>query len=198
MTAKSLTGKFIRTMIVEPAVYCRSKDDHRARSRYYQMADEAWGQFTGIHAGSTFSDHFGAGFKDGYSEYLYAGGNGSPPPVPPRRYWRDDWQTPEGHESIEHWYEGYRTGAAIAMSLGRRDVAVVPASTSNVCRALPPPGVVHPEIIPSGSPSDVPVVEPEMRAPLPNEILRPTPDRTSSLFDVLNSVVGRDKDTPST
>ena len=139
MNAKCMTGKFFRTMIAEPAVYCEPKDDRRAKSRYDRMAEQAWVPFSGEHAECMLSEHFQGGFRDGYSEYLYAGGNGTPPGVPPRRYWNDDWQTPDGHRAIEQWYDGYRAGANMAILQGRRHVAVVPSAQSTMFPTWQPP-----------------------------------------------------------
>lgn len=170
MTAKSITGKFVRTMVVEPIAYCECKDDSRARVRYYQMAEQAWTQFASVHALPPQSLHFGAGFKDGYSEYLYLGGTGAPPPVPPRHYWNDAWQTPEGHQAMEHWYEGYRAGAAVAMSQGRYHVAVVPASHACAGPSVPLAGPPGWETAPSRSRTDFPGGEPAVVQPLPEDV----------------------------
>ena len=65
-----------------------------------------------------FVDHpefraFGAGFRDGYRD-VASGGNGCPPPVPPRKYWSWKYQTPEGQCKVAAWFEGFGHGARAA------------------------------------------------------------------------------------
>jgi hypothetical protein len=48
------------------------------------------------------------------------------PPVPPNRYRRKEYMTPEGAAAIEEWYAGFRHGAATAMASGLRNLVVIP------------------------------------------------------------------------
>lgn len=148
ITGKGITGKFFRTVLWEPAVYCDRKDDARSRSRYDQLGEIAWIEVRNANAEMTFSPHFEQGFKEGYSEYLYAGGSSTPPPVPPRRYWNDRWQTPEGHVAIGDWYAGYHEGVALAVSQGCRHYAVVPGGANAPAMVCRLPEVVDPAVLP--------------------------------------------------
>jgi len=70
-------------------------------ARKYQFVDEP--QF---HA-------FGQGFRDGYCA-VASGGNGCPPPLPPRKYWNWRYQTAEGQAQVAAWFAGYPHGAQAA------------------------------------------------------------------------------------
>jgi hypothetical protein len=138
-------------VFLEPAVYCEPKDEARSKSRYRQVSEEAWLQVQSANPESTFSQHFEYGFKEGYSEYLYAGGSSAPPPIPPRHYWNDKWQTPEGHQAIGDWYAGFREGVAAAMAEGCRHYAVVPSplnADAAVCRL---PEIIDPLALPDAA-----------------------------------------------
>jgi hypothetical protein len=96
--------------------YCRYNDntnDFVMGWRNSVWARQAW------HAQKElFVDHpqfhaFGEGFRDGYIS-VASGGNGCPPPVPPRRYWNWRYQTPEGQAQVAAWWEGFPYGARAA------------------------------------------------------------------------------------
>ena len=74
------------------------------------------------------------GFQDGFADFLYAGGNGEPPVVPPWYYRRTVYETPEGLASTEEWFAGYRHGA------GRRSKR--PARTGGSPRVAPRSGTL--------------------------------------------------------
>ena len=46
--------------------------------------------------------------------------------LPPERYHRKRYATPEGCKAVEDWYAGFRHGAATAMASGLRSVQVIP------------------------------------------------------------------------
>jgi len=125
-----LGGKFIRTMVVEPGQYRTRKDGVVARYRCRRLAVSAWQRFRQSSPVAAYSEHYASGFKKGFTEYVYAGGPGTPPPIPPRRYWNDRFQTPQGHREVNDWYAGYRSGVAIAMWEGCRNVMTVPSAYS--------------------------------------------------------------------
>src|ERR1700733_7355933 len=56
---------------------------HRNR----QLAKQAWNQVHCADPSHPYSSDHIAGFEAGYADYLYAGGNGEPPPIPPKCYW---------------------------------------------------------------------------------------------------------------
>jgi hypothetical protein len=95
-------------------------DDCRERARNVKWAKAAWEDFAGSHSEASLSEDFGAGFREGYADFVYRGGTGEPPPLPPPIYRRLRYQTPEGYRAIEDWFEGYRAGAASAQHDGHR------------------------------------------------------------------------------
>jgi hypothetical protein len=131
-------GHAARTSIIQPLVYSRYVNEGKECVRDYQLANEALAHYQGEHAGDNLSPDFCLGFKQGYAEYLYAGGKGNPPPIPPRCYWNSKFQSTEGHQAIGDWFTGYRAGAAVAKQSGQRELVIVPASTA-LAPALPPP-----------------------------------------------------------
>ena len=94
------------TMICEPAAYCLGMDDFVCRCRNRQLADEAWYHFQSALPDCQYSDDFADGFKTGFADYLYAGGNGDPPVVPPRSYWRPTYETAQGQVMMQDWFRG--------------------------------------------------------------------------------------------
>jgi hypothetical protein len=119
-----------RTSLVQPFIYRRITTDYLECKRNRQLADEAWGSFFSKHPTLEYSKDFESGFKEGFSDFLYSGGTGAPPPVPPRCYWNFKYETPEGHKAAENWFAGFRAGAENARESGYRKLVLVPASTS--------------------------------------------------------------------
>src|SRR5262245_13834578 len=60
-------------------------------------ASAAWNDFSRAYPPGRFSNDYARGFKEGFADYLYGGGTGEPPPLPPRRYRHLHYQTPEGY-----------------------------------------------------------------------------------------------------
>jgi hypothetical protein len=109
------------------------------------------------------------GFEDGFSDYLYAGGTGEPPPVPPRRLWNLDYRTPAGQNAVQNWFAGFRRGAGAARDAGYRRIVTVPASVAmNQEHATVVP-------IPAADPP-MPAADQEVKEPSPfEEIPSPVP-----------------------
>lgn len=156
-------GRAIRTSLVQPTEYNTYVNCATEVARDRLLAREALEHFEGEHAGVPYSRDFRCGFKDGYADYLFAGGTGNPPPVPPRCYWNACYQTPEGHQAIEDWFAGFQAGAAAAKASGKRELVTVPAST-----ALPPSDP-PPQLPPPPPPPSLPV-SPQTT---PEEVLPP-------------------------
>lgn len=64
--------------------------------------------------------HFADGWKRGYYD-VACGEDGTPPVLPPRKYWSAGYQNPKGREQIQAWFDGYRLGAQTAELQGVRD-----------------------------------------------------------------------------
>ncbi len=157
-----------RTSVVEPGQYPRRLDDHIDKCHNEQAAEEAWWKFQEEDPALVYSHDFYLGFIKGYSEYLYAGGTGAPPPLPPRWYWRSENESPEGRQAILDWFAGYRKGAALARHSGYRELVTVPVSS-------PPPGLSAPMVQapragPSIDPTTQTLPQPKPILPAPREI----------------------------
>jgi hypothetical protein len=139
-----------RTVICEPAQYCRSLNDCVDRHRNDALASAAWQEFQSATPGTVYSPAYSDGFTYGFADYLYAGGTGEPPPVPPRYYWRSEFESPGGQEVMADWFKGYRVGAAQAWGTGLRRVITV--LTSDPLPQRPPLPPVPPPGPPNGTP----------------------------------------------
>ncbi len=95
---------------------------------------------------------FGAGFRAGYKN-VASGGNGCPPPVPPRKYWGWKYQTEKGQAKVSAWYSGFPYGAIAGEQKGVgnfRDIQVsypIKTQYSPEFRAGGAPGA-QPELLP--------------------------------------------------
>jgi hypothetical protein len=99
----------------------------RLRSRNRALARDAWNEFRSEDGDASYSDDFERGFQDGFVSYS-ADGAEEPPVVPPRRYFRVSYETPEGHADIEDWFTGYRYGVIAAQQAGCRELVLVPTA----------------------------------------------------------------------
>src|SRR5262245_37237454 len=77
----------LRTLVCEPSKYCFKIDRVRSKSVYHRWAEDEWDR--AVQSGPDFpvSPAYHAGFVDGFVDYVYAGGTGEPPPIPPRQFW---------------------------------------------------------------------------------------------------------------
>jgi hypothetical protein len=117
-----------RTLLEEPAEYSWRKDRNRSLKTYRQWANEVWRTESAACGQRVIAEEYILGFRDGFVDYVYAGGEGNPPPVPPRRFWNVAWRTPEGQAAAGDWFAGYRHGSAAARDGGYRQRALVQSS----------------------------------------------------------------------
>ena len=111
-----------RTLIHEPAAYSWKHDRRRSVDAYRQLADQVWQQ-EAIHCPDLLTQpDYVMGFRDGFVDYVYAGGTGEPPPVPPRHFWNVVLRGPDGKQRVEQWFAGYRHGARVARDGGYREL----------------------------------------------------------------------------
>ena len=107
-----------RTIKLEPK--CFNNCDRSAI--YERMACRYWAKYM---RSTNASTHFHAGFLEGYADYLYRGGKGVAPPIPPRRYWEPT--TSMGRQNaVSEWKGGFQAGAEAARETGHRELLVVP------------------------------------------------------------------------
>lgn len=76
------------------------------------------------------SCHFREGFEQAYID-IAQGSDGTPPGVPPERYWNTGYRNPQGHARAGEWFAGYRAGSESALSEGRAQVNYIPTSISH-------------------------------------------------------------------
>jgi hypothetical protein len=117
-----------RTILREPREFSWRTDRKESLKVYRAWADRAWCQQRSADPEQRESSAYQAGFKDGFVDYVFAGGAGEPPPVPPRRFWNVDERNRHGHAEATDWFAGYRHGAQLARAKGYREWATVPAS----------------------------------------------------------------------
>jgi hypothetical protein len=132
-----------------------------------------------VSPGQDYSCDYCRGFKEGFADYLYEGGTGEPPDLPPRNYWRIGYQTPAGRRAIGEYFDGFRHGAGVCQASGLRQYTTVPSATQfgSVCAGpLPIPSNPVMEILESDRqieqvlpPPGVPI-EPALTEPSFNEI----------------------------
>jgi hypothetical protein len=116
MTGCSLMENGARTMILEPLHFYYYSDKYISRGREYQMAKAAWSEVVAAHGEGAYSADYRTGFIAGFMDFVDKGGNGEPPPVPPRRYWNYVHRDPEGYQASQDWFSGFRHGAAVAQA----------------------------------------------------------------------------------
>lgn len=136
-------------------------------SRNKKMALEAWRSVENAYPiGKPYRKHFKDGFIDGYYD-VASGGDGCPPVLPPPKYWEACYQSPEGHEKIRMWFNGFSEGVMVAKLDGAGTWSQIPISLNANCEypegmepgaeVPPPPGEgVTPPIAPRDVPRPLP------------------------------------------
>jgi hypothetical protein len=153
--------------VLEPLQYCNHLDQRRTHGKHYRLATCAWERIKWQQP--ELSADFERGFKDGFADYLDFGGIGEPPPLPPRTYWKNRYQSPAGYAAVEDWFAGFRQGAADAEASGWRNYATVPSSVGisddMISAGLNQHRDRHIESIPAPAPTSIPIeVLPPVRA----------------------------------
>ena len=124
----SVYGDAARTLFVEPWNFATQKDAHRTQTRGEDFAARAWSECVAENPKVACCLEFERGFKEGFADFLYAGGTGEAPPVPPRRLWNLDYRTPGGRRAVDDWFAGFRQGAAAARDGGYRETMTIRSS----------------------------------------------------------------------
>jgi hypothetical protein len=139
-----LCDNLCRTVVVEPVQYCRHLDEEWSHRHLRQLAQCELERARACARAQLdrydiepFSVDEQRGFKDGFVDFLDAGGTGRPPPLPPRRYWKKKFQTPEGQRAVQDWYRGFEHGAVAAQASGYRQLVTVPVSDAIVSSTRP-------------------------------------------------------------
>jgi hypothetical protein len=142
-------------------------DAHHEKTRNWHWAEAAWQSVAATRAAS-YSRDYAQGFKDGYAEYLFRGGDGDLPLAPPLSYRNIRYQTPEGYSAIQDWFNGYRHGSSVARDSGARTWITGPSALKSALSVLPGPPPAEsgplqetlPKPIPPPAPHVVPGVTP--------------------------------------
>lgn len=119
----------VRTSVIEPLQYPSRLNDCCDEKFYKKLAEAAWKKFVHDNPHGTYSADYATGFTEGYADYLYAGGSGTPP-LPPRCYWTGR-HTAEGHRAMQDWSAGFRHGAASAKESGYREHLTLPSTMTH-------------------------------------------------------------------
>ncbi len=127
-------------MRVEPREFSAKHDKKRSLRLYRAWAERA------IEEELAFFDElqdfdYRVGFCDGFVDFVYAGGKGEPPAIPPRQYWNVDLRSPDGHNRAEQWFAGFRHGKRVADEGGYRSLVVIRGSLSGVDPSIDLPSV---------------------------------------------------------
>lgn len=116
--------------VTELKLFCEDKDNLISMATYRSWADQAWAETGACCPENCLAADYAWGFREGFAEYVYAGGNGEPPAMPPRPYWQADLRSREGAAAASSWFEGYRHGARVAREGGYREATTLKFSGS--------------------------------------------------------------------
>lgn len=116
-TGCNLVANAHRTMVNEPLL---ARDEYILRNRFKKLAHESYGEFR--HGGNAppCGACFKEGYIDGFVDQLENGGTTDPPAQPPRHYWTAGSLTPQGQDRAAMYFDGFRTGAEMALASGMR------------------------------------------------------------------------------
>jgi hypothetical protein len=167
-----------RSTIIEPVHYCNSLELVLECARNRALADAAWEEVERTKSDGAYSGDYAAGFHEGFTDYLFAGGSGEPPPVPPRRYWKIYYQTPRGYQAAQEWFAGFRHGAGVAKQSAYRRFLVVPSSLAG---PNPPKGQVVPPFPYAAPAGQATGAAEEPVLPAPRKIMPSIPPDTEPL-----------------
>jgi hypothetical protein len=110
---------------------CKRANGAKECCKAKELAEDSWRKFQASNPGVRYSKDFAEGYVFGFADYVEKGG-GIPPVVPPYRYRKVKYETPEGHERIAEWFSGCRAGIAAGIDSGYREYVILPMS-------VPPP-----------------------------------------------------------
>src|SRR5438105_8040426 len=138
---------------------------HQEKARNRQWAEAAWLSACAAEKTSHSGD-YAHGFKDGYAEYLFHGGDGEVPLTPPLHYRNTRYQTPEGYAAIQDWFNGYRHGTMVARDSGARQWITGPSALQSGLTNIIVPGPLPAQADPPRLPQSAdPMPLPEPRVP---------------------------------
>ena len=123
---------------------------HQNRLRARRLLREICTQNPGIPT----TKEYESGFVDGFVDYVTYGARAAPPTLPPARFWKKKYATPEGHAAARDWHVGFEDGTRAAASSGLREFQLVPSSLRALTyvplmeQAMPGDGVLPEYVVP--------------------------------------------------
>ena len=124
----------MRTTKHEPEAFSWKHDRPRSTEVYEQWAEQVWGEESASCPEMATEKDYYLGFRDGFVDFIWAGGNGEPPPVPPRHLWNVMLRSPDGKRRADLWFDGYRHGARVARFGGYREMGTIRTSLAGFAR----------------------------------------------------------------
>lgn len=148
-----------RTTQHEPRFFEYLRSDRLAQREARLLAEQAWAEV--VESVPNASPDYENGFMEGFADYLYRGGSGEPPAVPPRGYWNLRFLNQFGRATTKAWFDGFRHGAQDCKTRGLREMWLVPLSLvdneADTQETPPPSDVRAPDPSPIRvRPSDLP------------------------------------------
>jgi hypothetical protein len=138
---------------------CNAIQDHvvscETSTRNMVLAEKGWMNWASCYEDVNYKLHFSKGFRDGYTNIL-EGGKGCQPTLPPRCYWKPQFQTPVGRAKTNAWFDGFSHGATAAQQDGfgsLQQLPISPTARANLMARQAPPsascfsGMAKPEEI---------------------------------------------------
>ena len=159
-----------RTVEIEPGFFRYGANEKATQRAARGLAETAWAEVASSDPNAILTVEFENGFVEGFADYLYKGGSGEPPAIPPRGFWNLPFRNQMGKAAIQQWSDGFRRGAQECKARGLRERVVVPASSlglrddaQNVVTDSPSTDSENTVLIDSmpmmGAPADVDAVE---------------------------------------
>jgi hypothetical protein len=124
------------------------------------LAQKGWNEWSWCYDELDQPFHFAKGFKQGYQDIL-AGGNGCQPTLPPRWYWKPQYQSIDGRSKINAWFDGFSHGALAAQQDGYGNLGEIPMSPTAKSNFIAHDAPVSADIYGAASP---------LRSPVPDAI----------------------------
>jgi hypothetical protein len=122
-TGCSLGRNIAHNLVNEPR---ERYNETRLTQRIQRDSRQAWNEYCHQFPNRTLTDDFAEGFRDGYADYLQSGGTATAPAVPPLRYRRTRYLSPQGHAQVHEYMNGVKAGLESAAISGRRQYLTVP------------------------------------------------------------------------
>jgi hypothetical protein len=110
-------------------------------TRNMVLAEKGWMNWSSCYKDVDYKLHFSKGFREGYTNVL-EGGKGCQPTLPPRCYWKPQFQSPVGRAKTNAWFDGYSHGATAAQQDGfgnLQQLPISPTARANLMARQAPP-----------------------------------------------------------